>query len=180
MIGTINSVQKEPLQLCKLKLENGQDIQTIILPNMEWKLQPQDIPEQWRSLKGKWANQNTQGVSAHILLGANHVTKFPQAVKDASGTLFQANQARLLKSEITGKYIMFGCSNQPSSITPINLGKAKDFKSLKFGYKASPTLVSAIARNIVNLHLPVNKDDSKKKYRKKHTELKPIKPQAHE
>ena len=71
---------------------------------------------------------------------------------------------------------MFGCSNQPSSITPINLGKAKDFKSLKFGYKASPTLVSAIGRNIVNLHLPVNKDD--KKIQKKHTELKPIKPQA--
>ena len=79
-----------------------------MLPNMERKLQPQDIPEQWRSLKGKWANQNTQGVSAHILLGANHATKFLQAVKDASGTLLQANQARLLKSEITEKYIMFG------------------------------------------------------------------------
>ena len=64
---------------------------------------------------------------------------------------------------------MFGCSNQPSSITPINLGKAKDFKSLKFGYKASPSLVSAITRNIGNLHLPVvNKDDIKKKYRKTH------------
>ena len=165
MIGTINNVQKEPLQLCKLKLENGQDIQTIILPNMEWKLQPQDIPEQWRSLKGKWANQNTQGVSAHILLGANHATKFPQAVKDASGTLLQANQARLLKSEITGRYIMFGCSNQPSTIKPINLGK--NFKSLKFGYKASPTLVSAITRNIGNLHPPVvNKEDLRKKHRK--------------
>ena len=35
------------------------------------------------------------------------------------------NQVRLLKSEITGRYIIFGCSNQPSSIKPINLGKAK-------------------------------------------------------
>ena len=61
---------------------------------------------------------------------------------------------------------MFGCSNQPSSIEPINLGKEKDFKSLKFGYKASPSLVSAITRNIGNLHPPVvNKEDLRKKHR---------------
>ena len=53
MIGTINNVQRESMQLCKMKPENGQDIQTIMLPNMEWKLQPQDIPDQWKSLKGK-------------------------------------------------------------------------------------------------------------------------------
>ena len=141
MIGTINNVQRESMQLCKLKLENGQDIQTIMLPNMEWKLQPQDIPDQWKSLKGKWANQNTQGMAAHILLGTNHATKFPQVIKDTSGTLLQLNQVRLLKSEITGRYIMFGCNNQPSTIEPINLAKAKNFKSLKFGYKASPSLV---------------------------------------
>ena len=68
MIGTINNVKKGPIQLCKLKLKKGQDIQTIMLPNMERKLQPQDIPDQWKSLKGKWTNQNTQGVIAHILL----------------------------------------------------------------------------------------------------------------
>ena len=105
-------------------------------------------------------------MTAHILLGANHATKFPQAVKDASGTLLQVNQVRLLKSEITGRYIMFGCNNQPSTIKPINLGK--NFKSLKFGYKASPTLVSAITRNIGNLHPPVvNKEDLTKKHKKK-------------
>ena len=159
-------MQSGPMQLFKMKLENGQDIETIMLPYMEWKLQPQDIPNQWKSLKGKWANQNTQGVAAHILLGANHATKFPQAVKDTSGTLLQVNQVRLLKSEITGKYIMFGCNNPPSSIEPINLAKAKSFKSLRFGCKASPTLVSAITRNIGNLHPSVvNKEDLRKKHR---------------
>ena len=156
------------MQLCKLKLENGQDIEAIMLPNMEWQLQPQNIPDQWRSLKGKWANQNTQGVAAHILLGANHATKFPQAVKDTSGTLLQVNQARLMKSEITGKYIMFGCSNPPPSLKPSNLAKARSFKSLRFGCKASPTLVSAITRNIGNLHFPAvkgNKEDLRKKHK---------------
>ena len=81
MISTINNTQNGPMQLCKMKLENGQDIETIILPSMEWKLQPQDIPNQLKSLKGKWANQNTQGMAAHILLGANHAKNFPQAIK---------------------------------------------------------------------------------------------------
>ena len=145
-----------------------------MLPNMEWKLQSQDIPDQWRSLKGKWANQNTQGVTAHILLGANHATKFPQVVKDTSGTLLQVNQVRLLKSEITGRYIMFGGNNQPSTIEPINLARAKDFKSLRFGYKASPTQVSAITRNIGNLHPSVvNKKDLRKKHRKNTQILNP-------
>ena len=161
MIGTINNVQRESMQLCKMKPENGQDIQTIMLPNMEWKLQPQDISDQWKSLKGKWANQNTQGVTAHILLGAYHAV-----VIDTSGTLLQVYQVRLLKSEITGRYIMFGCNNQPSTIKLINLARAKDFKSLKFGYKASPTLVPAKTRNIVNLNPSVvNKEDLRKKHR---------------
>ena len=107
-------------------------------------------------------------MAAHILLGANHATKFPQAVKDTSGTLLQVNQVRLLKSEITGRYIMFGCNNPPSSFEPINLAKAKSFKSLRFGCKALPTLVSVITRNIGNLHPPAvngNKEDLRKKHR---------------
>ena len=107
MIRTINNVQSGSMQLCKLKLENGQDIEAIMLPNMELQLQPQIMPNQWNSLKGEWANQNTLGVMAQILLGANQATKFPQAVKDGSGDLLQVNQARLIKSEITGKYIIF-------------------------------------------------------------------------
>ena len=67
MVGIINNLQGEPMQLCKIKLESKHNIQTIMLPNLEWKLQPQDLPDQWKSLKGKWANQNTQGVTAHIL-----------------------------------------------------------------------------------------------------------------
>ena len=98
-------------------------------------------------------------MTAHILLGANQATRFPQAVKDASGALLQVNQARLMKSEITGKYIMFGCSNPPASIEASNLIKPRKFKSLKFGCKASQPLVSAITRKweISNLKETPNK-----------------------
>ena len=72
-----------------------------------------------------------------------------------------------MKSEITGKYIMFGCSNSPPSFEPSNLTKSRNFKSLRFGCKASPTLVSAITRNIGNIHFPIikgEKEDLKKKH----------------
>ena len=69
-------MQSGQMQLCKLKIENRQDIEAILLPNIELQLRPQDIPNQWNSLKGEWANQNTLGVTAQILLGANQATKF--------------------------------------------------------------------------------------------------------
>ena len=39
-ISTINDVKSGSMQLCKLKLENGQDIEAIMLPSMEFQLQP--------------------------------------------------------------------------------------------------------------------------------------------
>ena len=37
-ISTINDVQSGSMQLCKLKLENGQDIEAIMFPSMELQL----------------------------------------------------------------------------------------------------------------------------------------------
>ena len=56
---------------------------------------------------------------------------------------------------------MFGCSNPPASFEASNLTKSRNFKSLRFGCKASPTLVSAITRNIGNLHSQGNTQQAK-------------------
>ena len=61
------------------------------------------------------ADQDTYGVSAQILLGADQATLFPQAVKDRTGSLMQINQARLIQSEITGRYIIFGACSRHNS-----------------------------------------------------------------
>ena len=83
-ISTINNVQNGLMQLCKLKLKNNQKIEAIMLPRMKLQLQPQNIPNQWQELEGEWANQDTCGVTAQILLGANQATSFPQGVRDAT------------------------------------------------------------------------------------------------
>ena len=66
-VSTINNVQSGSMQLCKLKLENDQNIETIMLPSMKLQLQPQNIPNQGKNLEGKWANQDPRGVTAQIL-----------------------------------------------------------------------------------------------------------------
>ena len=47
-------------------------------------------------------------MTAQILLGADQSTLFPHAVRNPTGELIQANQARLMRSKITGNYIIFG------------------------------------------------------------------------
>ena len=151
-ISTINNVQNGLMQLCKLKLKNNQNIEAIMLPRMKLQLQPQNIPNQWQDLEGEWANQDTYGVTAQILLGANQATSFPQAVRDTTEALLQVNQARLMRSEITGKYIIFRHSNPSTSTEVSNQLKARGFESPKFKCKSSPTRVSTITRNIGSFH----------------------------
>ena len=57
---------------------------------------------------GTWAEQDTYGVSAQILLGADQARFFPHEVRDNRGNLMQTEQARLMRSTITGSYIIFG------------------------------------------------------------------------
>ena len=55
-----------------------------------------------------WADLDIYGVPAQILLGADQAILFPHAVKHSTGALCQVDQARLMQSEITGNYIIFG------------------------------------------------------------------------
>ena len=86
-----------------------------MIPNMRLRLQAQIIPEAWKDLNGEWVDQDTYGVEAQILLGADQATLFPHAVKDQTGSLLQVSQARLMQSEITGRYIIFGSCNRHTS-----------------------------------------------------------------
>ena len=107
-ISTINSEQTMLMQACKLSLNNDQTIEAVKIPNMNFRLQTQIIPNQWQDLQGEWANQDTYGVTAQILLGADQAILFPHAVRNPTKKLIQAHQARLKHREITSNYILFG------------------------------------------------------------------------
>ena len=114
-ISTINSMQAKLRQVYRLNLNDGWTMEAIMIPKMKLRLQSQIIPEAWQDLNGEWADQDTYGVSAQILLGADQATLFPHAVKDQTGSLMQINQARLMQSEITGRYIIFGACSRHNS-----------------------------------------------------------------
>ena len=108
-------MQAKLRQVYKLNLNNGWTMEAIMIPKIKLQLQSQIIPETWQDLNGEWADQDTYGVSAQILLGADQATLFPHAVKDWTGSLMQINQACLMQSEITERYIIFrACSRHNS------------------------------------------------------------------
>ena len=115
-ITSINSVQTRLIQVCKLDLDNGQTIEAVMIPNMKFRLQPEIIPNHWQELEGARANQDTYGVTAQILLGADQATLFPHAVRNPTGELLQVNQARLMHSEITDKSNIILELFRPSSV----------------------------------------------------------------
>ena len=88
-----------------------------MIPKMKLHLQAQEIPDIWHELKGAWAEQDTYGVSAQILLGAYQARYFPHEVRNKHGALLQTDQARLMQSEITGNYILFGSCGKHSKQT---------------------------------------------------------------
>ena len=100
-------MQAKLRQVYKLNLTNGWTMEAIMIPKMKLQLQSQIIPEAWQDLNGEWADQDTYGVSAQILLGADQATLFPHAVKEWTGSLMQINQALLMQSEITGRYMIY-------------------------------------------------------------------------
>ena len=72
-----------------MNLNDGWTMEAIMIPKIKLRLQSQIIPEAWQDLNGEWADQDTYGVSAQILLGADQATLFSHAVKDWTGSLMK-------------------------------------------------------------------------------------------
>ena len=114
-ISTINSIQAKLRKVYKLKVKEAWSLEAIMIPKMKIRLRQQEVPEVWRELDGTWAEQDTYGVSAQILLGADQARFFPHEVRDNRGNLMQTEQARLMRSTITGNYIIFGSCGKHSN-----------------------------------------------------------------
>ena len=113
-ISTINSIQAKLRKVYKLKVSEDWLPEAIMILKMKLRLQRQEIPEIWHELDGTWAEQDTYGVSAQILLGADQARFFPHEARDKKGDLLQTEQARLMQSTITGSYIIFGSCGKHS------------------------------------------------------------------
>ena len=82
MISTINSIQAKLRKVHKLRVNDNWSLEAIMIPKMKLCLEAQEIPDIWHELEGAWAEQDTYGVSAQILLGADQARFFPHEVRD--------------------------------------------------------------------------------------------------
>ena len=80
-------MQEKLIQVYRLALNDGWSMEAIMIPNMKLQLHARVIPEVWQDLNGEWADQDTYGVAAQILLGADQATLFPHAVEHLIGSL---------------------------------------------------------------------------------------------
>ena len=81
-ISTINSIQANLRTVYKLKVSDEWSLEAIMIPKMKLRLQWQEIPNLWHDLEGTWAEQDTYGISAQILLGADQARSFPHESRD--------------------------------------------------------------------------------------------------
>ena len=102
-----------------------------------------------------WADQDTYGIAAQIVLGADQAILFPHAVKDSTGALLQVDKARLIQSEITGNYIIFGSCRRHSRHTK---DRNPWIRSNQFQENESSQSDEEIVISIMGL---VNLDDAK-------------------
>ena len=103
----------------------------------------------------EWAiplNQHFSGnVIAQILLGTDSAQYLPVAVTTAEGFPIQTAKARLKRSLITGKYILFGSAEENDQL-------------VKYEFPCEPTVNvqmvgSMTGEEIVNFHYPDQSDE---------------------
>ena len=92
-MSTINSIQAKCRKVYKFKVSEKWSLEAIMISAMKICLQQQEIPEIWQELEGTWAEQDTYGICAQILLGADQARSFPHEVRDKTGNLLQTEQA---------------------------------------------------------------------------------------
>ena len=77
------------------------ELDAVRIPNLRLRLQTMKIPEEWQNIEEDFADQDTYGIEAQILLGADRATLFPHCVKTEEGAMIQTSMRRLMQSSIT-------------------------------------------------------------------------------
>ena len=120
----------------KLYLKEYIQIEGILVPFL--KINPITVkrPDCLKEYDGQWAipiNDHFSGdVIAQILLGTDAAQYLPVAVTTAEGFPIQTAKARLKRSMITGKYILFGSADDTDQLihTPFPTDEQIDVQTL--------------------------------------------------
>ena len=90
-----------------LGLSDRFQIDAVPMPDLRLNLQSIEIPEEWKHLEDEIADQDTAGVHAVIVVGAERAEIFPQPELNESGNPVQVGSYRLMRSKLTNRLIVF-------------------------------------------------------------------------
>ena len=89
-----------------LGLSDRFQIDAVLMPDLRLNLQSIEIPEEWKHLEDEIADQDTAGVHAVIVVGAEKAEIFPQPEHNKSGNPVQVGSYRLMRSKLTNRLIV--------------------------------------------------------------------------
>merc|ERR1712243_490166 len=103
-------------KIIKLYLKDHIQLEGILVPALRISPVTVQRPDCLKNYDGQWAipvnNHYSGNVIAQILLGTDAAQYLPVAVTTAEGFPIQTSKARLKKSLITGKYLLFGSAEE--------------------------------------------------------------------
>ena len=113
-IGTIKDETSEIRHIQKIYLGKDWQVEGVLYPKLEMKTQVIKRPDCFSQYDGNWAVQlghfPSNQVPAQILIGVDYASIFPVSVLTSDGSPVQTKNCRLMRSVLSGKYLMFGFS----------------------------------------------------------------------
>ena len=114
-IGTIKDETSEIRHIQKIFLGKDWQVEGVLYPKLEMKTQVIKRPDCFSKYDGNWAVQlghySGNQIPAQILIGVDCARIFPVSVLTSTGSPVQTKNCRLVKSVLSGRYLMFGFSN---------------------------------------------------------------------
>ena len=113
--ATLNGCTSKVREVVSMKIGPLKSIEAIVVKRMEISSQYVPCPKEWKQYADNWAHlpRSNSLIGAQLLLGADKATWHPTVVYD-NGMPVETQHARLMRSAISGQYLLFGHGGLPS------------------------------------------------------------------
>ena len=109
-LTSINGTSHMTRKMATLELSAETKIEAIVLTDMNIDAREIEIPEPWHTYRHHWVNNTSHypSVDAKILLAADCAILHPYNVVNNDGMPIEYKGARLMRSQLSGRYLAFG------------------------------------------------------------------------
>ena len=114
-IGSINGDSNETRSIESIFLGAERDMEGVLVPELALNTAAIQRPNCMSKYDGQWAVQlgchHGGQIPAQVLIGVDMNRVFPVSVVHTDGTPVQTKHARLVRSMLTGRYLLFGSAS---------------------------------------------------------------------